>query len=634
MPPINDYYNTRNKPERAQRRWWNAPQDTPDVSRQLFTWIRNIELVNWPRRYANLIFYRYMTGRPTNPAFNYAVGARPGSITSYYSRAQWQAPSFNALAMVDDVLANRIYTQRPFLQWCPDAGDFSQRVKAKKLTRWTDAAFHDLKLWPLVSQMGADCRMYGTGYMLVDAGISKEIEARVVMDDEVIIDEAESNLRDNPKTIAVRTFETVDDLIDRFGEVEGAEAAIRNAPKVELGMYFGSDIDTSDLRVLALAWHLPTKTKPGRRVLAVDGFVFSDEPYKRDHFPLARMRYKKLSGSWRGQGVAEQIVSLQRDIERQMSADWENMRRMAWPRVLKPTGAQIPDGAFADKSGGIIPYAGDREPKFVFPEALSPETFRYLAGRIQMVKDRVGISDSAARTPREPGLSGVAIAKEAQLDDARHTELLLEVQDAVEQIGILLVEAGVECKPTVTLPGRKRQEIKWSDIGIDKSSFGRPKAFPMSSLSQDMAHRQQQIDTWFAEGSISKKTKMRLEQVPDTDGYLDLVNAAEENVFQSIEFMIEENEFVPAEPFGDLDAALEIAQSLYVQEKNESTPQDRLDHVLRYIAQLQEMIEERDASRPAAAPAPAGFGVQPPAGPAPAPPAFPLPAAGAPAPPA
>jgi hypothetical protein len=124
---------------------------------------------------------------------------------------------------------------------------------------------------------------------------------------------------------------------------------------------------------------------------------------------------------------------------------------------------------------------------------------------------------------------------------------------------------------------------------------------------------------------------MRLEQVPDTDGFLDLVNAAENNVFGAVECMVEENVFVPAEPFGDLHAALEIAQSLYMQEKNQKTPQDRLDHILRYIAQLQEMIEE---ATPAPTAAPAPFGVQPPAGPAPAPAAFPLPPAGAPAPPA
>jgi hypothetical protein len=160
-------------------------------------------------------------------------------------------------------------------------------------------------------------------------------------------------------------------------------------------------------------------------------------------------------------------------------------------------------------------------------------------------------------------------------------------------------------------------------VQISKNSYSlRP--FPVGRLSKDMATRQKQIDTWFAQGKISKSTAMRLEQVPDIDGFLDLVNASNDYVEAALDMMVEEGNYEPPTGLEDLTAAHEQAQSRYLQEKRFKTPQDRLDLIMKYVCAVEQLIDE---AKPPPAPALGAMpgagappvGIQPPPGAPPVP---------------
>jgi hypothetical protein len=607
--------------ERDSRRWWEAPKGA--AARRLMAWAKDIETTAWPRRFANLTYFRYMTGRPVNPAFNYSMVARPASVTSIYGRALWRPPVFNAMAQCDDVLANRVYKSRPFLQVCPIAGDFGARVKAKGLTRWMDGAFYELNLWDIIEMCGQDSRTYGTGYVLVDVGLDDKPTVTRICDDEILLDETEVSVSDSPKNFGVRVFLNRDELLARYGSNPEAAEAIRAAPSAHMGFYFGNDLDVSDVICLVMAWHLGSKDVAGRKLVVVGDFALEDSKYKADHFPVAKLPYKKMSAGWRGQGMAEQVLSLQRELERWWAACSENVQRMAWPRVGIESASNVNEAALAAKSGGTFKYTKTL-PQFINPEAITKDQFAYGETIVRSIRERVGISDQAAAGVKPPGLnSGLAIEKQSQIDDGRHVELSLHLEDFVRDIGVLLVEAAEKCKPSFTLPGRRTQIVKWSDVEMAKSSYWlRP--FPMSSLPQSIAGRQQIIDTWAAQGRVSKATQNRLEQIPDIDGYLDLVNASADAIEASLDRIVEKGKYEPPTPFADLSDQLATAQSRYLFEKNQGdTPQDRLDLILQYIGATQELIE--DNAPPPAPAAPPGFGM--PAGPAGPPPvAQPFPA--------
>lgn len=622
--------------------WATAKKDKTAPAKALAAWMDGIERGSWSRRWASLNYWRMMTGRATGPAsYNFSSTARP-SAASAYGRSRFEPPRWNVLAQCSDALANRVYKSRPFLQVCPINGNFQTRFDARYISQFLDAAFYDLKLWQLIEQAGEDSRTWGDGYLKIDVSRDgKRIDVARVIQDEIVIDENECNVGTGlPRKIGIRVFVYKDDLLDVYGDDPDAVAAIERAPKANNGFYFGGEIDYTNVIVLREAWHCAVGKKPGRHLLTVGDYTLIDEKYDKDHPPLARLPFKQM-GTYFSKGMPEMVLGLQRELDRSMAAAWENIRRAAWPRIGIAAGSNVDPNKLGDKSNGIYYYAG-KEPKFDFPQAMSQEMFVWIQDQANRIKETFRVTDQFIQEQASSAKysSGIAKVKQEEINDSAHIDLAMHLEDFVEQCGTLVIEAAEKCSPVVTLPGRRGQLIKWSDLNWSKSSFYL-RAFPVGRLSKSMAFRQQQIDTWFAEGAISKQTKMRLEQVPDTDGYQSLANAAQDYVEMQLDKMIEKGKYEPPEPWIDIESGLQMAQARYLFEKTLETPQDRTDLILQYISHLDEMKNElagagagapapglpmpnaADPSASMAAPMP-GFGNMAPAGLGPAPAPFPI----------
>lgn len=607
------------------RLFWLAPKLESDdgvgvapVATRLANWMDQIERVMWPQRWANLNYYRYMTGREAGPTtYNYSSTSRPSALTAYWSRVRFAAPRDNVLAQCSDALHARVYSHRPFLFISPIDGDNKARAKSKKLTHFLDASFYDLKLWPVIEQCGADCRMWGAAFLKIDVDVAKKkIEVARLLSDEIVVDDNELNAGASPLHMGIRLFVNRDVMIDKYKGNEAAIAAIMRAPKSSNGCYFGSEIDVTDVIVLREAWSLPVGDNPGRHVLSCGDFCFVDEDYERDHFPVARLVFNDMSTGWFGQGMPEMVLGLIRELDFEYAAMAENFRRAAWPRIGIKRGSNVNPSALADTSNGIYHY-NDTPPTFDFPPASRPEQFQWIGILRDRVKERFRVNDQIASGQKPKFTSGIAIEKEDQVNDEAHVDLMQHLEDFIEQCGVLIIEAAETCKPTVRLPGRTTQEIKWSDVQIAKSSYSL-RVFKLSALSQSGAAKQQQIDTWFAEGSITRAIKMRLEQVPDIDGFQNLANASLDYIDTVLDAIVFDGEYEPPEPWLDLQSASETAQSRYLMEKQRNmiagkgngTPQKNLDMVIQWMSQVQELIE--DAAPP---PGSSAFGIQPPAAP-------------------
>lgn len=638
------------------RLWWLAPKlDTEDgkgkapVANRLASWCDSIERVMWPQRWANLNYYRYMTGREAGPTtYNYSSTSRPSALTAYWSRARFAAPRYNVLAQCSDALHARVYSHRPFLFVTPIDGDNKARSKSKKLTHFLDASFYDLKLWPIIEQCGADCRMWGSAFLKIDVSPDgQKIVATRILADEIVVDDNELNAGAQPMHLGIRLFVNRDVMLAQYKDNPEAVAAIMGAPKSSNGCYFGSEIDVTDVIVLREAWALPVGGAPGRHVLSCGGYAFVDEEYTRDHFPIARLVFNDMSTGWFGQGMPEMVIGLLRSLDFQYSAIDENHRRASWPRIGIKKGSNVNPSALGDTSNGIY-YWSDAPPKFDFPQAVSPGQYQWTTILVSAIKERFRLNDQVASGQKPKFTSGIAIEKEDEINDQAHVDLGQHLESFVEQLGVLIIEAAEICKPTVRLPGRFVQEINWEDVQIDKSSYSL-RVFPISQLSQSLAAKQQQIDTWFAEGSITRAIKMRLEQVPDIDGFQNLANASLDYIDSVLDMIVFDGEYDPPEPWIDLQAASETAQSRYLFEKMRKTPQKRLDKILQFMSQIQEMIDEATPANTNAMPmgapgggptpppggaAPTGFGVQPPGAPPPGAPPIAFPAGPSMAPPA
>jgi hypothetical protein len=590
--------------------WYGEDVEDKDRGRRLRNWMDGIENTSWTKRWASLVFYRYMTGRTTGPiGYNYSSTARPGAA-NIYSRAVFEAPRYNVLAQCNDALANRVYKSRPFLQVCPIDGDFTTRFDARSLTQYMDAVFYSLHLWEMVELCGFDSRIWGDGFLKIDNGVNNHLTATRILSDEIVVDENECNTGKLSR-LGIRVFVSRKEMLQQpyIKNDPKAVDAVKRAPKSNNGFYFGGDIDYTDVIVLREGWSFCQKDTdgneiPGYHIIAVGDYTLKCEEWMRDHAPIARLPFKLMPTGYYSQGMPEMALGLQRELDRTMAANWENRRRAAWPRIGIAQGSNVDPGKLGDKSNGIYYYTGTK-PEFDFPMATPPEQFQYEESIIRRIKEVFRLNDQQMQGARPKAISGKAVNLIDELDDAAHADLFQHMEDFVEQVGNLIIEASEDSKPKVTLPGRQAQLIDWASLNWDEKKFYlRP--FPVGRLSQSIAVRQEQIRTWYAEGAISKQTKMRLEQVPDTDGYQSLANAAQDFIEMQLDEMIQTGKYQPPEPWVDVDAAMETAQARYCYERTLKTPQDRTDMVLRYISALDELKSAAGAAMQGAmAPAPA-----------------------------
>jgi hypothetical protein len=262
-----------------------------------------------------------------------------------------------------------------------------------------------------------------------------------------------------------------------------------------------------------------------------------------------------------------------------------------------------------------VPVAGAK-PEFVFPDASNASAEARRARIKAAAFERARISPNAAQNERPEGVnSGTALMMWATIKDSAHVDVGQRGEKFVTDVAGLVFELAEEIEPVVKMVGRNVQEIKWGDVKMSKDSY-HWRAFPMSSLPQLPAARQQKIDNWYANGEITKAIKMRLEQVPDVEGFADLQNAGLNDIHMVLDAIIETGDYMPPEPFEDLATALEIAQSKWLQERTRKTPQGRLDLLLQWILQCDELIAE--GAPPVGIQMPAGAPAAPPTQVAPA----------------
>ncbi|HUG50893.1 MAG TPA: hypothetical protein VLZ78_07845 [Terrimesophilobacter sp.] len=583
--------------------WFAA--DKASVGRALRVWCDKIESRDWGRRFDLLSCYRYMTNTPGGwIGFNYSAVGRPVTAAfQSYRRATWTAPVKNIIAICWDALLNRVYKSRPGLVVATTDGTQASQRLARERTRYLDAMMAD-GFWPLVEECAQDAATWGPGFMLIEPdAAAKKIVRLVVKADEVIVDQAEA-AANNVQTLAIRLFVNRYKMADDFEHDPAAVAAIMAAPKAELGFYWNNDLDTTDVIVMRLGFHLGDEDC-GRRTLTVGDYVLSDEIKEIERFPLCKLTHKKL-GFW-GKGSVQDSIGLQREHFRMSGAIWENMRRAAWPRVGIPKGSGINRGEISGSSGQFYEFNPGLDAEFKVQQATNPEQFIYVDKLERDIMDVWGLSEQAAgQDTIGNDASGRARLAQDQIDDRRHVALLQHLEDFVTDCGYAMVKAAETVRPKLVADSRVAQSLTYPGF---KNVVMR--AFPVSQIPQSIPGKQAWIDRAFSEGRISREMKTRLEGMPDIDSEAEMITAPLDNVDVALDAIVSKEEYTPPSGIGDLPLAFDRTQRRILLEQkrqrqsgDNKEPSDRVIGLLfRYLSAINELRDEAAAATAPPAPA-------------------------------
>ncbi len=503
-------------------------------------------------------------------------------------------PTFNLIQSATDTLVSRISQSRPQPVFLTDNSDYKQRTLAKKLNNFILGEFYHTDAYNLATQCLRDALVQGTGILHIFEDHDNRVGAERVLLTEMLIDPNEA-MYGKPRQLYRMK------LVDR--EVLAA-AFPKFKRKVEFASkaYPDNSVDSSktvsDLVMVVEGWRLPSgkDTKDGRHTLAVSTGSLLDEPYDKDDFPFVFLHYSpRLLGFW-SQGVAEQLMGTQLELNSILFTISRAIKLVGVPRVFQEEGSKVMSAAHNNEIGVIVKFRGVK-PTYEVAPCNAPELYAERDKLIQYGYQQCGVSALQATSQKPQGLdSGEAIRTYDDISTDRFAALSRRYDDFFINLSYQIIELAKEIaeregKYATVYPnknGIKEINLKEADLIDDNFVI---QCFTQSSLPKDPAGRLAKITEMIQSGMITLQEGRRLLDYPDLEQIEKLANAGEERIFQLLDDIIETSKYTPPDPFMDLDLATQLTVqyiNLYSQAKLEESKAQKLRDFFTQIQALKQ----------------------------------------------
>jgi hypothetical protein len=596
--------------------WWNE-EDERKTAESITATVTGLRKLQSQRDSDALIFLRMYGGKE---AVSYYMGVAMG-VGAYTNSASEpvHGPRLNMVQSCCDTVNAKITLSKPKITFLTSGGDYAAQRKAKKLEQFQDGVFYQTNQHQLSPQVSLDAMVLGTGIEHIYAERGK-IKHEKVIPSEITIDEVEG-IYGNPRTF-YRTKLVQKDLLaalfpERRDEIWNQKAETYSN---------GAGITIANMLPLVASWHLPSivdsdAAGDGRCCIAVNDLLLADDEWKRDYPPFAFLRWlRRPIGFW-GQGLAEQLIALQVELNNVSRTISDTIRLGSVLKVFVENGSKVNVAQLDRTIGAVVNYTGTK-PEFGTPQVLSPDLVNresFLWGKGYEVS---GVSQLSASSKIPAGLQNASgKALETYLD--AETERFSVFADDYQQFHMDVSKQDIDLarelygdgeEIEVTVPGKRfLQSIRWGDINLENDAYIMQR-WPTNFLADDPADRMKQVQDMSAAGWINQDMAMDLLDFPDLKSFLNLKNAGVETLKYIIECILEEGRYIPPEPFFNLQLGIQMMQSVYGTLIQQDAPESKKDLVRNWISQAQDILSP-PAPDPAAAGGPPGAPPMGPGGP-------------------
>ena len=528
-----------------------------------------------------------------------------------------ERPTFNLIQSVVDTLVSRIAQSRPQPVFLTDNSDYKQRTLAKKLNNFILGEFYQTKAYELATTVLRDALVEGTGVLHTFETPDNKVGLERVLLTELLIDPNEAMYGEPRQMYRIK-------LIDR-------EVLIANFPKYKAKLEIAakaypdnssnSSKTVSDLVMVVEGWHLRSgkQQHDGRHTLACSAGFLVDEEYTKDRFPFTFMHYSpRLLGFW-SQGVAEQLMGTQIELNSILHTISKAIKLVGVPRVFQEEGSKVVAAHHSNEIGVIVKYRGVK-PSYEVAPCNAPELYAERDKLIQYGYQQSGVSALQAASQKPQGLdSGEAIRTYDDISTDRFASLARRYDNMFIDLAYQIVDLACDIaerdgKYMTVYPNKNgTREIDLPKAALLLRDSFVIQCFTQSSLPKDPAGRLQKITEMVQSGMITLQEGRRLLDYPDLEQIEKLANAGEERIFQYLDDIIEHGKYTPPDPFMDLELATTLTTqyiNLYASAKLEESKAEKLRDFFNQVQTIKTAAMAPPAA-PAAAPMPGAEGAMP-----------------------
>ncbi len=515
-----------------------------------------------------------------------------------------ERPTFNLIQSCADTLISRISQSRPQPVFLTDNGDYKQRSLAKKLNNFTAGEFYHCETYDLAPLILRDAMVTGTGVIHTFETPDNRVGMERVLLTELLIDPNES-IYGKPRQLYRMK------LVDR-------KVLAANFPKFKEKIMMASEATpdngsdsskkVSDLVMVIEGWHLRSgkKMTDGRHILACSSGYLIDEEYTKDRFPFTFLHYSDpLLGFW-GQGLAEQLMGTQMELNSLLYTISRAIKLVGVPRVLIEDGSKIVGAHMNNQLGTEVKYRGVK-PEIVTWSSNAPELYAERDKLIQYGYQQSGVSAMQAASQKPQGLdSGEAIRSYDDISTDRFAALSKRYDNMFIDLAYQVIDLAKdicdrEGHYSTVYPNKnstKEIDLKKADLISDDFII---QCYTQSALPKDPAGRLQKVTEMVQSGMISLQEGRRLLDYPDLEQVEKLANAGEERIFQILDDIVENGKYTPPDPFMDLNLATTTVTQ-YINLYGQARLEEEKAQMLRdFFSQIQAI---KQAAVPPPAPMP------------------------------
>jgi hypothetical protein len=531
--------------------------------------------------------------------------------------------SDNVVRSVIDTASARIAENKPRPYYLTSGGSYKLQRKAKKLNSLTEGIFFETKTYELGGGAQRDAEIFGDGFIHVLERNGRICHERV-LGAELWVDEEEAAYG-NPRQMHWLRLVDRDCLLAMVKEwadgkeLQRIEEAVREASSVRERMG-GPTNDDSNMVEVRESWHLRSSedSEDGAHCISVENALIDPvQDWPHDFFPFARFQWGPRPRGYWSQGIAEQLMSKQVEINKLLSTIQRSMHMVGQPIWMLEAGSKVVKEHISNEIAAQVVYKGTK-PEIYVGQPIHPDYFQHYKDLRLSCYEEVGISLQSATGQKPAGLnSGEAqrVYRDTVAERMKTQERLNErayMDLAAMDIAIAREIAGPKGYYEAKAPsGHAMQAIRMTaeELNPDEWSL---QCFPTSSLPRDPAGRLQTIQEYIQAGFMTPRQGRRALDFPDLEAVESLANAAEDLLSKILDEICDEGEYTPPEPTDDLHLSKELVIEYINRGRAQDLEDDRLDMLRTWNTQVDALIQAATPPPPPMPQAGQGPGIGPP----------------------
>lgn len=501
--------------------------------------------------------------------------------------------TLNVIQSVIDAATSQISTNKPKIMNLTDDGDWAQQQRAKKMDKWTQGIFYETNAYDIGRTIFRDACIFGTGMLKVIEKDGRASIERVFVDD-LLVDDRDSRNTHPRQIFEVREISR-DVLLSNpfFEKYQNEIMCAGNSMRVR---YCPTNDGISDLVSVAEAFHLPSSADAddGRHVICLDNCDLLVEEWNYNYFPYARMRWGEYPLGYWGWGIAEQLTSLQTEIN-YILQKIQRLMTIATSQLWIRKGNSVDKNKLTNEDWAVREYAIE-PPVHLTVQSVSPEYFTHLDRLYNRAYEITGVNQLTAQSQKPAGLnSGVALDSFQDSQTKRFMEVSQRYDEMFVHLADMLADKTreiAEREGSYKLKARGSTSYKlldWSEVEMDREDYiAQP--YPTSFFPQTPSGKWNQIQEMMSAQFLSHEEAAELLDYPDLSAVTHLRNAPIEYVRRIIQDLLDGKSRQP-DAYSPVQLINQMLPLEILKAEQDGAPDDRIELLRRYLSETMEMVK-------------------------------------------